>query len=235
MTDTEKVYRGLVSFVHYDKHFATIEYKVGGKMKSINTKTQLPTAGGKSHYFRVGDEINFKLRLTDRGDRQTAYDVEFLYNAGLDKLTQKARTENRFSGYLKQVDDDLYVKEIETYLFFPLKLSPWENKPGEQSFNAPVTFQLVNLDKPKQLAAALAYRVFKPEYREAQKAFETKQTLKATVSRLSPYALYVDLYDGKIPSKITLPAPGLEQVQVGDQLEVVISHLSDDRVVVQPA
>lgn len=235
MTDTDKVYRGLVSFVHYDKHFATIEYKAGGKMKSINTQTQLPAAGGKPHYFRVGDEINFKLRLTDRGDRQTAYAIEFLYNAGLDKLTQKARTTNRFSGYLKLVDDTLFVKEIETYLFFPLKLSPWENKPGEQSFNAPVTFQLVNLDKPRQIAAALAYRVFKPEYREALKAYEAKQTVPATVTKVSAYAVYVDLFQGAIPAKISLLAPGLDEVKVGDQLQVVINHLSDDRVVVQPA
>lgn len=235
MTDTDKVYRGLVSFVHYDKHFATIEYKAGGKMKSINTKTQLPGAGGKTHYFRVGDEINFKLRLTDRGDRQTAYDVEFLYNAGLDKLTQKARNENRFSGYLKQVDEDLYVKEMDTYLFFPLKLSPWENKPGEQSFNAPVTFQLVNIDKPRQIAAALAFRVFKPEYRAALKAFENKEPVPAVVTKVSPYAVYIDLYGGKIPSKINLPAEGLTAAEQGQEIKVLISFMNEDRVVVQPA
>lgn len=204
-------------------------------MKSINTKTKLPGAGGKTHHFRVGDEINFKLRLTDRGDRQTAYDVEFLYNGGLDKLTQKARSENRFSGYLKQVEDDLFVKEMETYLFFPLKLSPWENKPGEQSFNAPVTFQLVNLDKPKQIAAALSYRVFKPEYREALKAFEAKEPIPAIITKVSPYAVYLDLYGGKIPSKINLPAPGLENLEAGQELNVLISFMNEDRVVVQPA
>lgn len=232
---SEHIYRGIISFVHYEKHFATIEYKHGGKTKSVNCKTKAAGEGQKLHYFRVGDEVNFKLKLTDRGDKMMAHHVQFLFNAGLEKLIQRARHENRFSGYLKQVDDALFVKEQETYLFFPLKLSTWENQPGTQSFNAPVTFKLVNLEKPRQIAAELFFQVFKPEYRLAQKAKEEKTVLPATVTKVSPYAVYVGLFEGKLQSKINLPAPGFEQLSPGDVVDVVIIHLSGEKIVVQKA
>lgn len=231
----DKVYRGIVSFVQHEKHFATIEYKQGSKTKTVNCKTAEKQEGQKSHYFRVGDEITFRLKLTERGDKMRAFDIRFLYNANLDKLIQKAKHENRFSGYLKQVDDTLFVKEQETYLFFPLKLSPWENRPGEQSFNAPVTFRLTDIEKPRQVAAALYFQVFKPEYREAQEAFENKKPLPAVVRKVSPHSVYVDLFGGSIRSKINLPAEGMERMQPDDTVEVRITYMSADRVVVEKA
>jgi hypothetical protein len=230
---SDAILRGTVSFVQYEKHFATIEYKQGTKTKSVNCKTKAVAGVQQKHYFRIGDEVNFRLKLSDRGDKMTAFDVQFLYNAGLDKLIQKARHENRFTGYLKKVDEDLYIKELETYLFFELKLSPWENHPGEQTFNAPVSFRLTNLEKPKQIAAALYFQVFKPEYREAQLAFESKAPLPATVTKVTPHAVYIHLFGGKIPSKINMPIAGLETVQAGDEIEVMINYISADRVVVQ--
>lgn len=231
---SDKIYRGLVSFVQYEKHFATIEYKEGSKSKSVNCKTNVAPEGQKPHYFRVGDEVNFRLKLSDRGDKMTAFDIRFLYNGGLDKLIQKARVENRFMGYLKKVDDQLFIKEVETYLFFPLKLSPWENHPGEQTFNAPVTFKLVQMDKPRQISASLYFQVFKPEYRMAKKAFETKERLTATVIKVSAYAVYVSLFNGAIHSKINLPASGMEALKEADTIVVEITYLGEDRIVVQP-
>jgi hypothetical protein len=233
MSDT--ILRGTVSFVQYEKHFATIEYKQGSKTKSVNCKTAAAAGVQQKHYFRTGDEVTFKLKLSDRGDKMTAYDVQFLYNPGLDKLVQKARHENRFTGYLKKVDEDLYIKEVETYLFFPLRLSPWENHPGEQSFNAPVTFRLINLDKPKKIAAALYFQVFRPEYRQAQQAFESKTPLQAIVNRVTPHAVYIHLYEGKIGAKVNMPTPGFEGVQPGDEITVTISYLSEEKVAVQKA
>jgi len=50
--------------------------------------------------------------------------IEFRFNNALDNLINKSAIENRFVGYLKKVDDDYFVKETGSYIFFPLKLSP---------------------------------------------------------------------------------------------------------------
>jgi hypothetical protein len=228
-------FRGTISFVHYDKHFATIDYNNNGKAKTVNFKTRSAVEGQKAHYFRVGDEVTFELKLSDRGDRMTAHNVKFLFNPLLEKLVQKAKHENRFSGYLKKVDDTLFIKEVESYLFFPLQLSPWETHPSEASFNAPYSFRLVNFDKQKTVAAELAFPVYKPEYRQAEAAMEAKKPVTAVVTKVSPYAVYLHLFGGALQSKLPLPAEGLEGLEPGNQLEVRITYMSPQKIVVAKA
>jgi ribosomal protein S1 len=230
---SETTFRGTVTFVQYEKHFATIDYKHNGKPKTVNFKTKAATPGGRQHHFRIGDEVSFQLKLSDRGDRMTAHAVKFHFNPKLEKLVQKAQHENRFTGYLKKVDDELFIKEIETYLFFPLSVSPWETHPGEQSFNTEVSFKLTNLDKQPRVGAELFFQVFIPEYRQAEQLMQQKTPVPATVTKVSPYAIYVELLGGKIQSKISLPADGLEAVQPDDQIQVIITFVSPHKIVVE--
>ena len=67
-----------------------------------------------THHFRTGDNISFQVALTDRGDRMTATNVKFLFNTALDKMLQKAKTENRFLGFIKIVEDEYFVKELQS-------------------------------------------------------------------------------------------------------------------------
>jgi hypothetical protein len=91
------IYRGKVSFVNYEKEFATIDYEHNNKEKSVNFKTT--STGKKQHHFRVGDVVTFELKLSDRGDKMTAFNVNFIHNPLIEVLIQKAQKENRFSGY----------------------------------------------------------------------------------------------------------------------------------------
>ncbi|MCW3119338.1 MAG: hypothetical protein JWM28_3420, partial [Chitinophagaceae bacterium] len=130
----EIIYKGILSFINHDKGYATIEYQQNEKKKTINFKTVAadPLKPGvvkqtaKSHHFRTGDHVSFQLKLSDRGDRMIASAVKFLYNHELEKIINKARIENLFKGFLKMADDELFVKELGSYLFFPLVLSKWE-------------------------------------------------------------------------------------------------------------
>ncbi|HKZ64782.1 MAG TPA: hypothetical protein VJ111_00430 [Chitinophagaceae bacterium] len=234
-------YKGTISFVNHDKHYATIDYEQNGKKKTINCKTngedQVKAGNNKKakkqHLFRIGDEVNFQIKLSDRGDKMIAYNIKFLYNTELEKLINKAGLENRFSGYLKIIDGQLFVKEWDSYIFFPLKLSKWEKPPAESAFNEAISFKLLNLDKPNAIAAELFSHDFIPEYRKALEYFKNKTPIEATVSKISPFAVYFDLLNNKISAKIQLPAKGLEEVKAGDKLKVLITHLSNNRVVVQ--
>ncbi len=230
---SEEIYKGHVSFVNYEKHFATIDYIKNGKPKSVNCKT-VAADGKKLHHFRVGDNVQFELRLSDRGDKMTADKVKFLYNTQLEVLLNKAVVENRFAGYLKKVDDEWLIKERESYIFFPLRLSKWEKMPAEQALNEVINFSIQNLDKPNQLVAELFSHDFLPEYRKAQQLYKDKTPVEAVVTRVSPYAVYVEVLDGKIQSKINIKE-GEAGLKEGDKLNVVISYLSPQRIVVEKA
>ena len=229
----EKILKGTISFVNHEKNFATIEYEQGTKKKSVTFKTNLEDANKKAHHFRPGDTVSFQLRLTDRGDKQTAYNLKFLHNTQISLLVQKAAIENRFSGYLKKLDDKYFVKEWNSYIFFPLQLSPWEVPPVDTAENEAITFRFINPEKPNSLVAELFSHNYIPEYRKAIQHYKNEIAIDAVIARISPHSIYLNLFDEKVQAKLPFDAETDSNVKPGDVLAVLISHLTNTRIVVK--
>ena len=146
---------GKISFINHDKKYAMIDYEEANKKKTvradIDDKKQKELKEKKlikkTHHFMVGDVVSFLVKLSDRGDRMMATSVEFLYNNTLDVLINKSLLTNKFIGYLKMVDDKYFVKEIDSYLFFPVPFSPWQIIPEELDLNEQVFFSLENIER----------------------------------------------------------------------------------------
>lgn len=230
----EKLFKGRISFVNYDKFFATIDYLHNNKEKSVNFKTNAEDSSKKPHHYRLGDVVNFKLRLSDRGDKMTAYAVKYIHNTAIDLLIQKAAIENRFSGYLKKVGDDFFVKEWDSYIFFPLQVSPWETPPVSTAENEPITFKFLNLDKPNAIIAELFSHNYIPEYKMALQHFNNQIDADAIVTKISPYAVYLGLFNDMIQAKLPIEKGGSTKLKQGDLLQVKIKHLTNTRIVVEP-
>lgn len=233
MDTTEDIYKGTISFINYEKLFATIDYTHNNKQKTVNCKTYIPGSEKKPRHYRLGDTVSFQLKLSDRGDKMTAFNVKFLYNTAIDLLIQKAAIENRFSGYLKKADDAYFVKEWETYILFPLQLSPWENPPVETAENVAIAFKLTHLDKPGSIAAELFSHSYIPEYRMALQHFNNEIDVEAVVTKISPHAVYLNLFNDKIHAKLPLTAVENDTIKPGDSLPVRIIHLTHSRIVVK--
>lgn len=230
----QELHTGTISFINHEKQFATIEYVHRGKHKSVNFKTTAGI-GKKAHQFYIGDKVNFTLRLSDRGDKMTADNVRFRHNSEVDLLIQKASIENRFSGYLKVIDGKYFVKEIDSYILFPLKLSPWEIPPAESAANVAIAFSLADLDKPKAIKAELFSHQYIPEFKMAMRHFNEKLPVEAWVSRVSPHAVYVELFTASIQAKLPLKNEKLSELKQGDSVQVMITWLTPDKIVVEPA
>lgn len=231
----QQLYKGKISFINYEKHFATIEYLQGTKLKAVNCKTDALGTGKKPHQYRLGDGVSFELKLSDRGDKMTAYNVRYTHNTAIDLLIQKAAIENRFSGYLKIVEDQYFVKEWESYILFPIQLSPWEKPPVETAANEAISFKLINLEKPNSIMAELFSHNYIPEYKMALQHFNNKITVNATVYKISPHGVYVNLFDDKIQAKLPVSILEKEQVTEGGKIEVMITHLTHTRFVIKKA
>ena len=229
----QSLYKGRISFINYEKQFATIDYLHNNKEKSVNFKTNVADDGKKPRSFKLGDRVSFALKLSDRGDKMTAYAVKFMHNPEIDLLVQKALIENRFSGYLKIVDDQYFVKEIDSYILFPLQLSPWEKPPVETAANEAISFRMLNLEKPNSIVASLFSHNYIPEYKRAISAFNDKIPVDATISRVSPHAVYINLVDDKIQAKLPLTVLEEGSLKEGDNVRVMITHLSPTRIVVE--
>lgn len=226
--------KGQVSFVNHEKKYIIIEYEQNGKKKVVNGSVDEKLLK-KKHVFHIGDTVSFTVGISGRGDRMVATNIQYLYNNALDVLINKAKTENNFTGYLKIVDGKYFVKEIDSYLFFPVLISPWQLKPTEAELNEAVTFALDNLEKKEKITASLFTQKFIPEYYSAERAFKKQEVVEATVYKISPHGIYLNVFGGKVTSKLSpvgnhLPA-GL---QVGDKLKVQIAYFSKMKIVVKP-
>ena len=228
---------GNVTFVNHEKKYIIIEYEENGRKKVINgnvdEKQQQKLIDKKlikkKHLFHIGDTVTFTSGLSDRGDRMTASNIQFLYNTALDVLINKANTENNFIGYLKIVDDKYFVKEIDSYLFFPVPLSPWQIKPTEAELNEAVTFALENLDKKEKITAKLYNNKYIAEFYTAVKLNKTNTPVEATVYKVTPHGIYLNLIEDKIQVKL----PFKEGIKINNTILVKIIYLSPLKIVVE--
>lgn len=233
--------QGCVSFVNHEKKYIIIEYEQNGKKKTVNASTdeklQMPLKAEKkikkTHHFHIGDTVIFNIRISDRGDRMIATNIQYQYNTALDVLINKARTENNFIGYLKIIDDKYFVKEIDSYLFFPLPVSPWQIPPTEKELNQAVTFSLEHLENKDKITAKLFNNNYIPEFYAAVKAHKARSPIDAEVYKVTPHGIYLNLFGEKIRSKLPCPEKNAAGLKVGDKIKVIITYLSTSRVIVE--
>ena len=232
---------GKITFINHDKDYATIEYEQNGKKKTISgnisereqEKLKLEKIIKKVHQFHVGDEVSFIIALSARGDKMIADCLQFHFNNALDNLINKSFIENRFVGYLKKVEDDYFVKETGSYIFFPLILSPWEKRPREDHLNEPVFFKLENTDKPNKITAALFRSEYIPEYMYALQCVKKKTVLNAVVYKVTLHGVFVNVVDKKIQAKIAVDKAAPLTAQIGDVVKVIISYLGTSKIIVE--
>lgn len=229
------IINGTITSVNHEKHYVSIEYMYKDKKKTITCRTDDKEGekAKKPHQYRVGDSVRFEIKGADRGKRIIAFNLKFLYNTAIEQLIHKAATDNRFTGYLKRVENALFVKEIGSYIFLPLVLSPWEIPPTENDFNNPIEFMLLNSDKPNNLAAELFTHQYISEFRKAVQHFRNKTPIDATVSKVTPYGAHASFFNNKIQAKLQLPGKELLTIKAGQAISVVIVHLSSSRIVVE--
>ena len=240
-----KTVMGKITFINHDKNYATIEYEHNGKKKTISgnisekeqEKLKKEKIIKKVHQFHVGDEVSFIVALSGRGDKMVADCLQFHFNNALDNLINKSYEENRFVGYLKKVEEDYFVKETGSYIFFPLILSPWEKKPKIDNLNEPIFFKLENTDKPDKVTAVLFRSEYIPEYMYALQCVKKKTVLEAKVYKVTAHGIFVDVVDKKIQAKITVDKKAgaeksLPLVEAGDVLKVVITYLGTSKIIV---
>lgn len=234
----EKLLEGIITFVQHDKKYITIEYEHNGKTKTVNgsikeadlLKGFVVKPPKKTHHFREGDTVNFVLAKSPGGDKIIADNIQFRFNNSLSSLLHKATIDNKFSGYLKQVDDKYFIKEMGSYHFFPLKLSPWEREPPQTALNEPVLFSLENITNPNKTIAVLVNRQFIPEFKKAQQLADNKTVIDATVFKTSPHGIYLEIMGNKIQAKIPLAD---SKEKPGDKIKVIITYLGPDKIVVK--
>ena len=242
---SESIPKGTVSFVNHEKQYILIEYEQNGRKKTVNgsideklqRKLKAEKLIKKIHHFHIGDTVSFTVKMSDRGDRMIAVNIQYLYNTALDVLINKARTNNSFTGYLKVADDKYFVKEIDSYLFFPVPVSPWQLKPTEQELNESVTFFLENLDNKEKVTAKLFKNTYIPAFYTAVKYNKAKTPIDATVYKITAHGIFVnvigDAIQAKIPVEKIKDCRDPATINVGDQLSVRITYMSTSRIIVE--
>lgn len=237
---------GKITFIHHDKNRAVIEYMDNSRKKTIQASLDTVTTGErktgkKAHRFLVGDQVSFTIKKTGaNGSIQYAGNLQYLYNTSLELLLNKAATDNRFLGYIKSTDGTYFIKEIDSYLFFPLQFSKYEIIPSENDMEKPVYFKLENTDKPGKTTASLYNHQYIPEFLTAVKHFKNKEIIHAPVYNITPFGVYVQLMNNRLQAKLALEGSLKERVenkiiQAGSVIPVIIKHIAANRIIIEEA
>ena len=242
---SEKYFRGKITFINNDKKKATIEYLSQNKLKNIQAvidekqqeKYVAMNLIKKPHRFLVGDHVKFVIKKSS-ANVFFADHVIFEFNNAVEVLINKARITNKFTGYIKLVDDDYFIKEIDSYLFFPLKLSRFEIKPELTASEKPIAFKFLNLEKPEKIMAELYNHNYVQGFKLAVKQFKNEETIEAVVTRISPYGIFVVLKESELEAKISIndlvsQKLNNEEISAGQTIRVKINHISSDRIVIE--
>jgi hypothetical protein len=239
--------QGKITFIHHEKDRAVIEYIDNGKKKTIQADISIKEQQRlkehkiikKTHRFLMGDHVTFEIKKTGpNGSQQFASNLQYLYNTALEILINKALTDNKFLGYIKVTDDNYFIKEIESYLFFPLLVSPYEIPPTEKEAADPVYFKFENIDKPDKITASLYNHNYIPEFLTAVQHFKKQTAIDATVTRITPFGIHINLFNGKLQAKIDIDDTLAEKIadnslQINAVIPVKIRHLSPLKIVVE--
>lgn len=232
---------GKISFINHEKKYAMIEYEAGGKKRtvrgSIDIKLQKDLKEKKlikkAHHFMIGDMVSFNLKTVDKDGKNVANNIEYLYNNALDMIVNKATTNNNLKGYLKIADDKIFVKEIESYVFFPVHISPWQVMPAADELNEPVLFSLDHPEKKDKATAILNKVKYIPEYNTAIKLFKDKTIINAEVYKVTPHSIYLNIVKDKIQAKIPVDDKSLQEYKTGNTIPVRINFLSHKKIAVE--
>lgn len=232
-----KVNTGKISFINHKKNYAVIDYEAGGKLRNIKANLALSSNTSHNHQYRIGDTVQFTIQHPKGAKIALASELKFLYNNAFDNLFNKAKTENRFVGYIKKIDDDFFIKEAESYQFVPLPVSPWQVMPAEKDWDRPVQFYLENPGKKEKATAAFFDNEFIPAFKKAVKHYKGKSPVEAKIDKLTPYGVYVNLFGNDIVAKINpeeVIAAGYADVKPGDTIQVMITFLNPRKIIVEP-
>ena len=242
---SEKYFRGKITFINNDSQKATIEYISNNKIKSIQAivddihqeRMVAQRLIKKPHRFLVGDNVKFVIKKST-ANVFFADQVIFEFNNAIDLLIDKSRIANKFLGYIKVVENNYFIKEIESYLFFPLQLSKFEIPPIANETDKAVSFKLINLERPEKLKAELYNHNYIPGFKIAVKQHKSEEAVDAVVTKITPYGVFVVLTESKLEAKLPVDEMLSEKINNGEiglekTIAVKIKHLTSERIVIE--
>ena len=244
---SDKYISGKITFIHHEKNRAVVEYEDNGKKKNIQadideraqTKLIAQKIIKKPHRFLVGDNVKFQIKKTGSNGRIIYADnIQYQYNTALEILINKAAIENKFLGYIKITDEEYFIKEIDTYLFFPLEITAYEIPPTEKEIEKPVSFKLENINKPDKIAASLFNHNYIPEFLTAIQHYKKQVSIDATVQNITPFGIHVNLVNDKIKAKLSIDdslKKRIEEksIQLNSVIRVKIKHISPSKIAIE--
>ena len=90
-----------------------------------------------------------------------------------------------------------------------------------------------NLEKKEKITASLFTLKFIPEYYSAERALKKNEPIAAEIYKITGYGIYLNLFNDKIQAKLPVDAVEKDTVKEGDIIRVMITHLTNTRIVVK--
>ncbi len=229
-------FTGKVSFVNHEKEFVEITFESGGRTRTITGKVDASAQKAliaskrikRIHQYQVGDFVSFSTQRSEATDKMVAVNILFKYNEGIDMLINKAKTHPVFKGFIKEIEGKFFVKEVASYAFIPVQMSPWQVAPPADELQEFTIETTRNNDK---VSAVLETPKYIRAFKQAQDLFKAKKPITATVAKLTTHSMHINIVGDAVLAKLPLEKGYKE----GDAIDVIIDFLSEQKIVVTKA
>lgn len=230
----DKVYKGEVTAFYQTKKYGFIQsgdekyfFFMGNNELAERKKKGLPP-----HDFSIGDQVEFKLEPGIKEGEYQAYDIIFLTNPSRENLVKEYQEKGILTGYLKKIEDDFFVKEINSYSIIPLNICAEEldfENVYTNRLNELVSFKLKNsklrLDK---LTAFLVDRKLSEKYLFLFHLVESKQEIEVKVTGKNTKGIFLT-YDNIFSGFLMFKKSGITDYQCkkGDVISVIVDYVDE--------
>jgi cold shock CspA family protein len=240
-----KILYGIIAHFNPDKQFGFIDADNNESYFFHINKKEVLEEGLTSHQhvFRTGDEVGFSVRKAHYDiNKLEAYNLEYLGNERLLQVIKEVKKGKEQTGFIKLVDNDkLYIKDKNTYIFFPIEVSKWEVNLDATYYdrvNELVPYTLTQTENIYKLKATVLDALYCAEYLQISEALKKNMVLQARIDDLHHKGHYATLLESQIQGRITIPkdAPTalndyFNSLKKGEFVDVLIKYLEGNKKV----
>lgn len=229
-----KIYTGIINRIVPNKCFGNIIYVEQDMTISVSFSTISNPPGYKRWHWLYGDEVKFTIEQSEANPEHTyAKIIEYIGNAQLDRLHEIVQNRSTISGYVKEFDNQYYLKEVNTNIQLRFKVSEIQIPPEPESLIT-VGTENINLSKIRTkyrccLHLPMQYSEVHKNNLEILQAIG-KNTVKGHVTEISDSKLFVSLDDYELEGSISVRERSkLNEWHVGESIFVWVVDTNDTK------
>ena len=239
--DITRIYKGTVLSFFPGKHYGFLKSEFDENIffyfNPIHLKNLRPQElKEQKKIYRKDDEVFFRLQSSKKSSfGYEAVELQFIKNEKDIKFSKFLEDGNVGVGFLVKLKDHFFIKDQDTDVLIPVKVSKWEidiKSIYEDRLNKTVNYIVTRRGKKAKLTATLADRKFSEVYERLVLCEKEQSLISVRITGKNEYGYFTTFFGGEVESFIKFDKEGAITTTLtkGELVNGKINFLYENRV-----